>query len=103
MFTWHDGQMWMTLKNVPDIHDEILKSCGVYLMYLGRGMFIELTEHATPLQLAHNDDPQVQSLIIGELTMGEHKAYDGLLLSGLGVRLDSANKNKANVPNKAKY
>ena len=99
----HNGQKWMTLKNVPDTHDEILKLCGIHLMYLGRGMFIELTEYASPLQLAQNDDSQVQSLIVGELTMGVQKVYDDVLLSGLGVRLDSANKNKPDIPNNAKY
>ena len=34
----HDGQMWTTLKNVPYTHNEILKSSGVHIMYLGRGM-----------------------------------------------------------------
>ena len=90
-------------KNVPDTHHEILKLCGIHPMYLGRGMFIKLTECATPLQLAPNDDSQVQSLILGELTMGEHKAYDDVLLSGLGVRLESANKNKPDTPYNAKY
>ena len=98
-----NGCMPPRTGNPGSATDEIVKLCRIHLMYLGRGMFIELIECATPLELAQNDEPQVQSLIIGELTMGEHKAYDGVLLSGLGVGLNSANKNKPDTPNNAKY
>ena len=39
----HNNQFWSTLKKVPESHSETLKMCAKHLLYLGRGMFIELT------------------------------------------------------------
>ena len=39
----HDNQFWCTLKRVPESHSEILNMCAKHLLYLGHGMFIELT------------------------------------------------------------
>ena len=77
---------------------QIKEACPATVEVIDISKFLEKKEERHQLR-----NPQVQSLIVGELTMGEQKAYDHVLLSGLGVRLDSANKNKLDIPNNAKY
>ena len=88
----HEGQYWSTLKTVPNTHEEVLCACEIHLLYLGRGMFIELKKCETPLSIAPNLDPGVTSYIIGELTPAEQTAYDNVLLSGLGVGCGNTEK-----------
>ena len=80
----HNGQFWMTLKNVPSTHEETLHKCKVHALYLGRGLFVELMEQDIPLQIIDNPDPKVTSIVIGELTELEQKTYDDILHTGLG-------------------
>ena len=79
------GQFWSTLKNVLSSHDETLRKCKVHALYLGRGLFVELREWETPLQIIDNPDPKVISIVIGKLSELETKTYDNIVHTGLGI------------------
>ena len=64
----HDNGHWTTLKYVPSMHEDITRCCDVHLLYLGCGLYIELTERKSPLEIVDNPDPHVKLLVIGELT-----------------------------------
>ena len=39
-----NNRIWTTIKNQSLSHDELLKMCNFHLVYLGRGLFVELKE-----------------------------------------------------------
>ena len=71
---------------MPNTHDEILDQCNLHLVYLGRGIFVTLTERDTPLQVIPMTD-DVKLVIIGELTNREDATVYCLLKVGLGVAI----------------
>ena len=76
------------------MHEEILKCFDIHLLYLGHGLFVELTEWDVLLEVIENPDPHVQSMIIRELTIEEQSAYDEVLHSGLGTGSDERATSK---------
>ena len=81
-----DGKFWTSLKTVPNNHDELMDHCNLHLAYLGRGIFLTLTERDKPLQVIPTSD-DVKPVIIGELTNKEEEMVDHLLKAGLGVAI----------------
>ena len=71
----HNNQFWSTLKHTLDTHQETIKMCTKHLLYLGHGLFVELSPRKEPLKILPNQDPNVQSLVIGELTPLEQSEY----------------------------
>ena len=39
-----NNRLWTTIKNPSPNHDNLLKMCNFHLVYVGRGLFVELTE-----------------------------------------------------------
>ena len=57
----------MTLVDLSQDHYADIQKCDLHLCYVGWGLFIELMERKTPLEIV-KDTEAVQSLIIGELS-----------------------------------
>ena len=96
----HKAEFWTTLKNIPKMHNEIMEQCDVHLLYLGRGLYIELTKCATPLEIIDNPGPSIKSVVIGELTTVEAGAYEAVLNTGLGTGINRSTVMKqANIKN----
>ena len=66
------GLVWSTLEDLSQDHYADLKKCELHLCYVGRGLFVELMERETPLEIV-KDTEAVQSLIIGELSTTEEQ------------------------------
>ena len=79
----HNNLVWSTLASLSNNHLEDIQKCDIHLCYLGRGLFMELVQHDIPLQIL-DDKPNVQSLVIGELSMEEESTYKSISLSRLG-------------------
>ena len=80
----HNGEVWSTLQNVPTDHGEVVSQCLIHLVYLGRGLYIELTRQETPLvvvPLNITAMPNVESLVVGELTVAETQTSNQTLES----------------------
>ena len=66
------GMVWSTLVDLSQDHYADIQKCELHLCYVGRGLFIELMERKTPLEIV-KDTAAVQSLIIGELSTTEEQ------------------------------
>ena len=64
--------VWSTLADLSQDHYADIQKCELDLCYVGRGLFVELMEHKTPLEIV-KDTEAVQSLIIGELSTTEEQ------------------------------
>ena len=62
-----NNRLWTTIKNPSPNHDDLLKMCNFHLVYLGRGLFVELTERKQPL-IVVDEDTDTKTVVIGELT-----------------------------------
>ena len=78
------GLVWSTLEDLSQDHYADLKKCELHLCYVGRGLFVELMERETPLEIV-KDTEAVQSLIIGELSTTEEQTIQLIETAGLGV------------------
>ena len=78
--------MWSTLEELSQDHSADLQKCDLHLCYVGRGLFVELIECKTPLEIVKNTDA-VQSLIIGELSTTEEQTIRLIETAGLGVAI----------------
>ena len=81
-----NGQIWTTLATLRGIHSTDLQKCDLHLAYIGRGLFIELTECAVPLVIAETTG-STTSLAIGELSATEEHTIEDVMKTGLGVGL----------------
>ena len=80
-----NGLVWSTLDIVSDDHYTDLKKCDLHLCYVGQGLFVELSERATLLELATDSTETVQSSIVGELTATKNQSLMMVVMAGLGV------------------
>ena len=53
--------------------------CAKHLLYLGRGLFVELSVTQEPFKLCPNKNPYIPSIKGGELTLLEQEEYDDIL------------------------
>ena len=74
----HNNKLWTTVKDCALNHDEILCLCTFHLAYLGHGLFVELTEHTTPLSIVEESD-NFTSVKIGELTFDESDTLEKVI------------------------
>ena len=79
----HNNVVWSTLASFSNNHLDNLQKCDIHLCYLGRGLFMELVQHEEPLQIL-DDIPNVQSIVIGELSMVEEHSNKYVSQSGIG-------------------
>ena len=86
------GAIWSSLKTVPSTHPDALKQVDLHLVYLGRGNFIKLQTHSTPLQVLSTMSSDSQHHVA--LSPEENKILDKLIMSGLGIGLDRETKSK---------
>ena len=84
-----NNQLWTTIKNPSPNHDDLLKMCNFHLVYLGRGLFVELTERKQPLIVA-DEDTDTKTVVIGELTFDECDTLDKVIYCGLGFGMDKS-------------
>ena len=84
-----NGQIWTTLATLSGVHSTDLQKCDLHLPYIGRGLFIELTEHAVPLMITQTT-ASTTSLVIGELSAIEECIIEDVMKTGLGVGLTHA-------------
>ena len=82
-----NNELWTTLKNQSGSHDEILNMCNFHLIYLGRGLFIELTKHKRLLEIIETTE-DVKVIAIGGLTFDESESLDKVIFRGLGIGVD---------------
>ena len=80
------GLVWSTLEDLSQDHYADLKKCELHLCYVSRGLFVELMERKTPLEIV-KDTEAVQSLIIGELSTTEEQTIRLIETAGLGVAI----------------
>ena len=83
-----NNRLWMTCKDQSLNHDGLLKICTFHLVYLGRGLFVELTERKRPLIVAKESEDR-KSIVIGELTFDEEDTLNKVIYRGLGIGVDN--------------
>ena len=82
-----NNRLWTTIKNPPKNHDMLLPMCNFHLVYLGRGLFVELIERKHPLIVVEKT-ADVKTVLIGELIFDESEALDKVINHGFGVGVD---------------
>ena len=92
-----DNELWTMIKNPPKNHDTLLNMCNFHLVYLGRGLFIELTERRIPLKVL-DENTDIKTVVVGELTFDERKTLDKVIYHGLGIGMD-----RQDMPLHSKY
>ena len=78
--------VWSTLADLSQDHYADIQKCELHLCNVGRGVFIELMERKTPLEIV-KDTEAVQSLIIGELSTTEEQTIRLIKTAGLGIAI----------------
>ena len=84
------GTIWTSLKVILATHDEMIKQVDLHLVYLGRGNFVRLQNHSTPLQVVASSKKS-ETVVIGTfmpLSLEENNILDTMIMSGLGIGLD---------------
>ena len=81
--------LWTTIKDQSLSHDELVKICNFHLVYLGRGLFVELMERIQPLTTVE-ENADTKMVVIGELTFDEQDTLNKVIYRGLGVGIDRA-------------
>ena len=84
----HNHHVWSTLSELGPTHAADLKRCEIHVCYLGRGLFMELTSRIHPLEIVA-DSANIQSIVIGQLTLTEELTYRKISQTGLGTGLDA--------------
>ena len=79
----HSHFIWSTLAELGNSHAADLEKCEIHLCYLGRGLFMELSKCEHPLEIIR-ESPQVQLIVVGELTVSEEQTYQKIAHTGLG-------------------
>ena len=82
-----NDQLWTTIKNQSLSHNELVKMCNFHLVYLGRGLFVELTERKQPLTIVE-ENADTKTVVIGELTFDEQDTLNKVIYHGLGFGID---------------
>ena len=85
--------VWSTLSSFSNNHLDNLQKCDIHLCYLERGLFMELVQHDEPLQILYNT-PNVQLIVIGELSTVEEHTYKYISQTGIG---STAVKDMVNI------
>ena len=80
------GFVWSTLEDLSQDYYADLKKCELHLCYVGQGLFMELMERVTPLEVV-KDTEAVQSLVIGELSTPEEQTILLIETAGIGVAI----------------
>ena len=76
---------WMTLKEKPNTHAELMQRCNIHLAYMGQNNFIQLTLRTTKVsyKLFGIDNPleimEPFSAVTGALTSDEHSTLDMIM------------------------
>ena len=83
-----NGRVWTTVQNLSKDHEQLLRLCRYHLVYLGRGIFMELM-----LRLSY-PGVDLKLVIIGELTSDENILLDKVILKGLGVAVSKLERAK---------
>ena len=84
-----NGQTWTTLAMLSGVHSTDLQKCDLHLAYIGRGLFIELTQCAVPLMITETTE-STTSLVIGELSASQECIIEDVMKTGLGAGLTHA-------------
>ena len=59
-----NGQIWSSLHDTTELHDELLTKVDLHMVYLGTGNFALLQNRINPLQIVHTS-PDVESTVVG--------------------------------------
>ena len=90
----HNEIIWSTLDSSSANLLNDLDKFDLHLCYLGRGLFMELVEQVTLLRILENSKENVQTLVIGELSIDEEVTYDSITHTGLGVAVNPLQVDK---------
>ena len=82
-----NDRLWTTFKDQLLSHDELVRICNFHLVYLGRGLFVELTERIRPLTTVE-ENADTKTVVIGKLTFDEQDTLNKVIYHGLGVGID---------------
>ena len=72
------------LKDVPNEHEYKISRCDIHLVYLERGLFVQLVTRPEPLEVISTSET-IDGIIVGQLTASEEKPLDKIIYTGLSV------------------
>ena len=95
-----NDRLWTTFKDQSLSHDELVRICNFHLVYLGRGLFVELTERIQPLTTVE-ENADSKMVVIGELTLDEEDTLNKVIYHGLGVGIDRSREQICSITHTA--
>ena len=93
----NNNQIWTTIKNPPKSHDDLIAMCNFHLVYLQRGLFVELIERKHPL-IVVDETTDTKSIVMGELTSDKCDTLDKVIYRGLGFGVDKSGTSSHTLP-----
>ena len=81
-----NGAIWTSVAKYDTDHYVNLNTCEIYLVYLGMGIFVELCERPNPLYTTVDDEGNIESIVLGEVTAVKRKVLDKFIQT----RMDTA-------------
>ena len=76
--------------------------CNFHLVYLGRGLFVELMERKRPLTVVE-ENVDTKTVVIDELTFDEQDTLNKVIYCGLGFGVDKSGVQSHSLPHTAGY
>ena len=85
-----NNKIWMSMDNPLDNHQDLLDRWEYHLVYLGRGIFVELVKRQHRLVIVESNDIKTREL--GCLTFNKEETLNSIIYRGLGRAIGPIDK-----------
>ena len=92
------NKLWCTLKEIPKMHQELIKQCDKHLAYLGFGIFLILNERPPPLNIigtVSGSDPETQQLLLTSVSKQIKPEFTGTTSASIDTSSTTPNINSS--------
>ena len=90
------NKLWCMLKEIPKMHQELIKQCDKHLAYLGFRVFLRLNERPPPLNIlgtVSGSDPETQQLLLASVSKQIKPEFTGTTSVSIDTTSATANIN----------
>ena len=86
------------LKEIPKMHQELIKRCDKHLAYLGFGIFLRLNERPPSLNIigtVSGSDPETQQLLLASVSKQIKPEFTGTTSASIDTSSTTSNINSS--------
>ena len=90
------NKLWCMLKEIPKMHQELIKWCDKHLAYFVFGIFLRLNERPPPLNIlgtVSGSDPETQQLLLASVSKQIKLEFTGTTSASMDTASTTSNIN----------